>query len=149
MLRNRILCLVALLTLATACFAQPDLSKVELRVTKVAGTVYMLDAAKGNAGGNIAASVGEDGIVLVDDQYAPLADKIRAALRSVTDKPIRFVINTHYHGDHTGGNALFQKDAPILAQDNVRKRLQRSPIRRVGRTAGGWACPAAGRPARS
>ncbi len=124
MLRNRILCLVALLTLATACFAQPDLSKVELRVTKVAGTVYMLDATKGNAGGNIAASVGEDGIVLVDDQYAPLADKIRAALRSVTDKPIRFVINTHYHGDHTGGNALFQKDAPILAQDNVRKRLQ-------------------------
>jgi len=124
MLRNRILCLAVLLTLTAACFAQPDLSKVELRVTKVAGTVYMLDAATGNAGGNIAASVGEDGIVLVDDQYAPLADKIRAALRTVTDKPIRFVINTHYHGDHTGGNALFQKDAPILAQDNVRKRLQ-------------------------
>jgi glyoxylase-like metal-dependent hydrolase (beta-lactamase superfamily II) len=103
---------------------QEDHSQVELRVTKVAGSVYMLDAAKGNAGGNIAASVGEDGIVIVDDQYAPLAEKIRAALRTITDKPVRFVINTHYHGDHTGGNAIFQKDAPILAQDNVRKRLE-------------------------
>jgi glyoxylase-like metal-dependent hydrolase (beta-lactamase superfamily II) len=84
----------------------------------------MLDAVKGNAGGNIAASVGADGIVIVDDQYAPLADKIRAALKSITDKPVRFVINTHYHGDHTGGNAIFQKDAPVLAQDNVRKRLE-------------------------
>ncbi len=75
-------------------------------------------------GGNIGASVGEDGIVIVDDQYAPLAEKIQAALKSVTDKPIRFIINTHYHGDHTGGNALFQKQAPIIAQDNVRKRLE-------------------------
>jgi glyoxylase-like metal-dependent hydrolase (beta-lactamase superfamily II) len=106
-------------------FAQDeDFSKIELRVTKVAGNVYMLDAAKGDAGGNIGASVGEDGIVIVDDQYAPLADKIRAALKGVTDKPVRFVINTHYHGDHTGGNAIFQKEAPVIAQDNVRKRLE-------------------------
>ena len=106
-------------------FAQDeDFSKTELRITKVAGNVYMLDAAKGDAGGNIAASVGDDGIVIVDDQYAPLADKIRAALKSVTDKPVRFVINTHYHGDHTGGNAIFQKEAPVIAQDNVRKRLE-------------------------
>jgi glyoxylase-like metal-dependent hydrolase (beta-lactamase superfamily II) len=114
----------ALLGPSLALGQAPDLSKVELRVTKVAGTVYMLDAVTGNAGGNIAASVGVDGIVIVDDQYAPLADKIRAALKSITDKPVRFVINTHYHGDHTGGNAIFQKDAPILAQDNVRKRLE-------------------------
>src|SRR5207302_6949042 len=59
-----------------------------------------------------------------DDQYAPLADKIRAALKGITDKTIRFIINTHYHEDHTGGNANFQKDAPILAHDNVRKRLE-------------------------
>jgi len=97
-----------------------DFSKVQIKVTKVNGNVYMLEGA----GGNIGASVGEDGIVIVDDQYAPLADKIRAALKGITDKPVRFVINTHYHGDHTGGNALFQKDAPILAQDNVRKRME-------------------------
>jgi cyclase len=96
-----------------------DLSKVEMKVTHVAGTVYMLQGA----GGNIGASVGEDGIVIVDDQYAPLADKIKAALKGITDKPIRFIINTHYHEDHTSGNAIFQKEAPVIAQDNVRKRL--------------------------
>jgi len=89
-------------------------------VTHVAGTVYMLEGE----GGNIGASVGEDGIVVVDDQYAPLADKIKAALKGVTDKPIRFIINTHYHEDHTSGNAVFQKDVPVIAQDNVRKRLE-------------------------
>jgi glyoxylase-like metal-dependent hydrolase (beta-lactamase superfamily II) len=76
------------------------------------------------AGGNIGASVGDDGIVIVDDQYAPLADKIQTTLKGITDKPVRFVINTHYHGDHTGGNVYFQKQAPIIAQDNVRKRLE-------------------------
>ena len=74
------------------------------------------------AGGNIAASVGDDGIVIVDDQFAPLADKIRAALKGITDKPLRFIINTHYHFDHTGGN-LPLHDATIVAHDNVRKRL--------------------------
>lgn len=68
--------------------------------------------------------MGDDGIVIVDDQYAPLADKIQAALKGVTDKPVRFIINTHYHGDHTGGNAYFQKQAPIIAHDNVRKRME-------------------------
>src|SRR6266576_1165539 len=105
----------------TQVFGQgQDFSKVEMKVEKVAGTVYMLQGA----GGNIGASVGDDGIVIVDDQYAPLAEKIQAALKSITDKPVRFVINTHYHGDHTGGNAYFQKQAPIIAQDNVRKRLE-------------------------
>jgi len=101
---------------------QPDYSKVQIKATKVSGNIYMLEGE----GGNIGASVGEDGIVIVDDQFAPLADKIQAALKNlgITDKPVRFVINTHYHGDHTGGNALFQKDAPIIAQDNVRKRLE-------------------------
>ena len=98
-----------------------DFSKVQMKVTKVAGNVYMLEGA---GGGNIGASVGDDGIVIVDDQYAPLADKIPAALKGITDKPVRFVINTHYHGDHSGGNAYFQKQAPVIAQDNVRKRLE-------------------------
>lgn len=97
-----------------------DFSKVQMKLTHVGGTVYMLEGE----GGNIGASVGGDGIVIVDDQYAPLADKIKAALKGVTEKPIRFVINTHYHEDHTSGNAIFQQDAPIIAQDNVRKRLE-------------------------
>jgi cyclase len=126
-MRKTPLCVVALLfscMLATA--QEQDFSKVQIKVTKVAGTVYMLEGA----GGNIGASIGEDGIVVVDDQYAPLADRIQAALKGVTDKPVRFIINTHYHGDHTGGNAYFQKQAPIIAQDNVRKRLE------TGGTAG-------------
>lgn len=103
------------------CFAQSnDMSKVEIKVSKVAGNVYMLQGA----GGNIGASIGDDGIVVVDDQYAPLAEKIQAALKGITDKPVRFIINTHYHEDHTGGNEFFQKQAPIIAQDNVRKRLE-------------------------
>ena len=109
-----------LLTCGLAAAQDQDFSKVEIQVTRVAGNIYMLQGA----GGNIGASVGQDGIVVVDDQYAPLAEKIRAALKGITDKPVRFVINTHYHEDHTGGNALFQKDAPIIAHDNVRKRLE-------------------------
>src|ERR1700674_3673553 len=97
-----------------------NFTKVQMKVTKVSGNVYMLEGE----GGNIGASVGDDGIVLVDDQYAPLAEKIQAALKGITDKPVRFIINTHYHGDHTGGNAYFQRQAPVIAQDNVRKRLE-------------------------
>jgi cyclase len=110
-----------LFTCALAATQDADFSKVQMKVTKVAGNVYMLE---GSDAGNIGALVGDDGIVLVDDQYAPLADKIQAALKSITDKPVRFIINTHYHDDHTGGNAYFQKQAPIIAHDNVRKRLE-------------------------
>jgi cyclase len=102
---------------------QQDFSKVEIKVTKVSGNIYMLEGE----GGNIAASVGEDGIVIVDDQFAPLADKIQAALKNlkITDKPVRFVINTHYHGDHTGGNEPFANTgSTVIAQDNVRKRME-------------------------
>jgi cyclase len=97
-----------------------NFDKVHIKVTKVSGNVYMPEGE----GGNIGASVGDDGIVLIDDQYAPLAEKIQAALKGITDKPVRFIINTHYHVDHTDGNAYFQKQAPIIAHDNVRKRLQ-------------------------
>jgi len=100
----------------------PDWSTVQIKVTKISGNIYMLEGQ----GGNIAASVGEDGIVIVDDEFAPLAEKIQAALKNlgVTDKPVRFVINTHYHGDHTGGNPPFATSgSTIIAQDNVRKRL--------------------------
>ena len=117
---NKALWCVLLLCCLPANAQEQDFSKVQMKVTKVAGSVYMLEGA----GGNIGASVGEDGIVIVDDQYAPLAEKIQAALKGITEKPVRFIINTHYHGDHTGGNAYFQKQAPIIAHDNVRKRLE-------------------------
>jgi cyclase len=111
-----------LCTLAAAQEKTPDWSKVQIKVTKVSGNIYMLEGQ----GGNIAASVGEDGIVIVDDEFAPLAEKIQAALKNlgITDKPVRFVINTHYHGDHAGGNAPFATSgSTVIAQDNVRKRL--------------------------
>src|SRR6266576_5517396 len=102
------------LALAVSAFAQDqDFSKVQIKVTKVAGNVYMLEGS----GGNIGASVGDDGIVIVDDQFAPLADKIQAALKGVTDKPVRFVLNTHFHGDHTNGNRYWGQHATIIAHD--------------------------------
>jgi glyoxylase-like metal-dependent hydrolase (beta-lactamase superfamily II) len=110
---------IILLLSAGIALAQQDFSNVQIKVTKVGGTVYMLEGA----GGNIGVSVGEDGIVLVDDQFAPLAPKIREALKGITDKPIKFVLNTHFHGDHTGGNSQFSSEATIIAQENVRKRL--------------------------
>jgi cyclase len=123
---------LALLVCGAAQAQDQDFSKVQIKVTKVAGNIYMLEGA----GGNIAASVGADGIVIVDDQYAPLADKIQAALKGlgITDKAVRFVINTHYHGDHTGGNEPFANTgSTVIAQDNVRKRLE------TGGTAGNGA----------
>lgn len=109
---------------------QPDISKVEIKVQKVAGTVYMLEGL----GGNIGASVGDDGIVIVDDEFLPLADKIESALKGITDKPVRFVLNTHWHGDHTGGNPHFGEKAPIIAQENVRTRLASGGTGRFGTT---------------
>jgi cyclase len=116
-MRKFLWCLIVLVGVAAA---QQDFSKVQIKVTKVAGSVYMLEGA----GGNIGVSVGEDGIVIVDDQFAPLAEKIQTALKGIADKPVRFVINTHWHFDHTGGNAYFQKQGPIIAQENVRERLK-------------------------
>lgn len=109
----------AMILCAAVAAAQPDPAKVEIKVQKVAGNVYMLQGS----GGNIGVSVGEDGILIVDDQYAPLAPRIKEALRGISDKPVRFVLNTHYHADHTGGNEIFGETAPIIAHTNVRKRL--------------------------
>src|SRR5438034_8070886 len=101
---KRLFAFAAAMFVSSAAFAQQqDFSKVEIKVQKVAGSVYMLTGA----GGNIGVSAGDDGIVIVDDQFAPLAEKIRAALKGIADKPVKFVINTHWHGDHTGGNPQF------------------------------------------
>ena len=97
-----------------------DFSKVEIKPTKVTGSIWMLQGA----GGNIGVSAGPDGLLIVDDQFLPLADKIKAALKGISpDGKLAFVVNTHWHGDHTGGNRAFGKEAPIIAQSNVRKRL--------------------------
>lgn len=97
----------------------PDPSKVEIKVEKAGGSVYMLTGA----GGNIAVSIGEDGTVVVDDEFASLVPKIQSAIKGLSDKPVRFLLNTHWHGDHTGGNAAFSRSTTVIAQDNVRKRL--------------------------
>ena len=107
------------LMVAPVAAQQQDFSKVEIKVVPAAGNIYMLQGA----GGNIGVSAGSDGILIVDDQYAPLAERIRAALKSINSGKLKFVLNTHWHGDHTGGNATFGPEAPIIAQENVRKRL--------------------------
>jgi len=101
-----------------------DFSKVAIKATKVAGQVYVIeDVTTEFSGGNVGVSVGPDGIVLIDDKFAPLAPKIEAALRTISDKPVRFIVNTHYHGDHTDGNAAFGPKSTIIAHENTRKRL--------------------------
>lgn len=109
-----------LVLLASTSSAQQDFSKIEIKTTLVAKNVYMLEGA----GGNIGVSVGKDGILIVDDQFAPLADKISAALKQLNPGKLKFVLNTHHHGDHTGGNAAFgAKEAIIISQSNARTRL--------------------------
>jgi glyoxylase-like metal-dependent hydrolase (beta-lactamase superfamily II) len=119
-----------LVTFAPAA-AQVDWDAVEIGVQEVASGVYMLTGR----GGNIGLSVGEDGAFVIDDQYAPLTDKILAAIRGVTDQPVRFVFNTHWHGDHTGGNEnLGNAGALLVAHENVRQRLSMDQVlERVGR----------------
>jgi cyclase len=111
---------VAAAFLAAPGAAQQDFSKVEVKVERLAPGVAVLFGA----GGNIGLSYGEDGNAIIDDQYAPLTPKILAALRTLDPDPVRFVINTHWHGDHTGGNENFGKaGAVILAHENVRVRM--------------------------
>ena len=100
-------------------WAQQDFSNVRIKTHHVAGPVYMLEGS----GGNIGVSAGSDGLLIIDDQFAPLAQKIRAALDKLSEGKLEFVLNTHWHGDHTGGNEAFGKEATIIAHTNVRTRL--------------------------
>ena len=116
-------CLAAVAALALLAAAplaaQQDFSKVEIKASKVRGNIWMLNGT----GGNIGVSVGPDGVLIVDDKFAPLAEKIRAALKEVGGGQLKFILNTHWHGDHTGANPVFGPEAPIIAHSNVRQRL--------------------------
>lgn len=123
-MRKLIVVSLVLCLAAAAAAQQRDFSKITIKVTPVAGNVYMLVGEGGFAGGNIGVSAGEDGILIVDDQFAPLAPKIREAMKSFAgDKPVKYVLNTHWHGDHVHGNLEFGKTSTILAHENVRKRM--------------------------
>jgi glyoxylase-like metal-dependent hydrolase (beta-lactamase superfamily II) len=111
-----------LLLVSGVAHSQDRFDGVQITATHVAGNIYILEGF----GGNIGASVGEDGVLIVDDQYTPLAEKIRAALAGVGGGELAFVLNTHWHGDHTSGNDAFGPEAPIIAHRNVRERLSRA-----------------------
>lgn len=97
-----------------------DWAKIEIKSTDLGNKTYMLEGQ----GGNITVAVGSDGIIMIDGQFAPLSDKIKAAIKAISPLPVRFLVNTHYHGDHTGGNENFAKDGvTIVAHDNIRVRL--------------------------
>ncbi len=116
----RTLLALALLGLSNTLAAQTNFDTVQVRATQLSPGLHVLFGA----GGNIAVSSGSDGTFIVDDQFAPLTAKIVAAIRTITDKPVKFVINTHWHFDHTGGNENFgNAGAIIVAHDNVRKRM--------------------------
>ncbi len=113
-------------------YAQRDWDNVEIKTEKVADDIYALFGS----GGNIGLAVGADYAYLIDDQFAPLSDKIMAAVREKTDKPIKFLVNTHWHGDHTGGNAKFAKSGTvIIAHDAVRMRMATVQERGEGRSS--------------
>ena len=102
-----------------------DFSKVEIKTTDIGDNVYMLEGQMlGSIGGNITVAVAQNGIIMVDGQFAPLHDKIKAAVATISNLPIKYLINTHYHGDHTGGNEAFAKDGvTVVSQVNVKTRL--------------------------
>jgi len=123
---------------------QQDFSKVEVKTTDLGGNTYMLEGA----GGNVTVAVGTDSVIIVDAQFAPMHDKLKAAIAKITDKPVKYLINTHYHGDHTGGNAAFGKEGvTIVANQNLKTRLATPPAGANGQTPA--AAPAEALPAQT
>ena len=138
-LKLTLLSVAATLFVAQGAFAQgqQNFSAVEIKVHKVAGNVYYLEGQ----GGNVGVLVGDDGVLMIDDQFAPLTDKLVAAIGTISDKPIKLLVNTHIHADHTGGNANIGKmGVSIIAHDNVRVRLAQG-------VSGGEPSPAVALPA--
>jgi cyclase len=121
--------LLATLALAAPASAQQDMSKVEMKAQQLASGVAVLFGA----GGNIGVSYGEDGTILIDDQFAPLTEKIQKAVTDLGAQPVKFLINTHWHGDHSGGNENMGKaGAIIMAHDNVRVRMASDQLTAFG-----------------
>lgn len=119
--------LFALISIPSLCMSQ-DFSKVEIKTQKVTNNVYMLQGA----GGNIGVIIGENHLLLVDGQYAPLTEKIISAVKTFSDKEIKYLANTHWHGDHSGGNKNFhEKGATIIAHQNVRERMSKPQLMRA------------------
>ena len=130
MVRTRWAAVAVAFALTSGAWAQPaqppaapppvDFSKVEIKTTGLGDNVHMLEGQ----GGNITVAVAKDGIIMVDGQFAPLHDKIKAAIAAISNLPVKYLVNTHFHGDHTGGNEAFARDgATIVAHENVKKRL--------------------------
>jgi len=113
---------VACVSVANAEKASDKFDKVEIKTIELGHGIYMLMGS----GGNIGVSVGDDGVFMIDDQFAPLAPKIKTAIAKLSKKPVKFMINTHWHFDHTGGNESFAKDGVVIvAHNNVRKRMSK------------------------
>jgi cyclase len=129
------------LLFSASVVAQPDrFDKVQIKTTRLAESIYMLEGE----GGNIGVSAGEDGVFLIDDQFAPLTPRILAAIKAISDKPVRLLLNTHWHFDHTGGNEnLGKAGVVIVAQDNVRKRLSAKTAIEFFKSEYGPSAPAA------
>lgn len=121
-MKNIFLPLLFLLLTSYSVLAFQDFDDVEIEIAPVNNNVYMLTGA----GGNIGVLTGEDGVFMIDDQFAPLSEKILDKLKRISDQPVRFLVNTHHHGDHVGGNAKFQEEGTLIfAHENVRKRLKK------------------------
>src|SRR5215470_6266909 len=123
---------LALVALAAVAQAQPclpptptpDFEKAVIKTTDLGNRIYMLEGVGGAVGGNVTVAVGDDGLIVVDDMFAQMYGKIKAAIAAVTSQPVRYVVNTHFHRDHTGGNEAFAKDgAVIVAHENVKRVL--------------------------
>lgn len=117
-------------------FSQDDLSRITVRSALAGGVVYMLDSENGDGGGNVAASIGPDGILLVDDMYKATMGKLQETLKKISDKDVRIVINTHFHSDHIEGNIVLSPSAIIIAHENLLKRIS-------GSAKPDWASPEA------
>ena len=125
-MKNILRILLAFFLSLQSLFAFQDMSEVKIEIIPVNGNVSMLKGA----GGNIGVLTGEDGIFMIDDQFSALSDKIKTRLKTISDKPVKYLVNTHHHGDHTGGNENFQEEGTLIfAHENVRKRLKADSTR--------------------
>jgi len=123
-MKLRISLLAALTVFCSITYGQnDDFDKITIRTLPAGGNVYFMDCVDGFGGGNVAASVGKDGILIVDDMYAVMAPKLKESLKQLADAPVKIVVNTHFHGDHIQGNAVFRETSAIVAHENTAKNL--------------------------